>query len=93
MSKIHSPLLNFGEAVLAKESGAWWDLGIWMGRSTRRTEHHVGTRTGVIRDKELHEAMDFLRRVIDGPVVRPDAGWESTPGGKACDEERSGVTV
>ena len=36
MSKIQSPLLNFGEAVLAKESGARegklgsaWDLGIW----------------------------------------------------------------
>ena len=75
-----------------------------MGRSTRTTEHLVGTRTGVIRDrtvkrrpeplewdKELYEAMDFLPQVIDGPVVRPEAGWESTPGGKACDEERSGV--
>ena len=42
MSKFQSPLLNFAEAVLAKESGVQegnlgssWDLGIWLGRSTR----------------------------------------------------------
>ena len=36
-SKFQSPLLNFGEAVLAEESGAQfgtlgssWDLGSWM---------------------------------------------------------------
>ena len=41
MSKFQSALLSFGEAVLAKESGAQegklgssWDLGIWLGRST-----------------------------------------------------------
>ena len=50
MSKFQSPLLNFGEAVLAKESGAQegilgssWDLGLWLGRSTRTNEHLVGT--------------------------------------------------
>ena len=42
VSKFQSPLLNFAEAVLAKESGVQegnlgssWDLGIWLGRSTR----------------------------------------------------------
>ena len=42
MSKFQSPLLNFAETVLAKESGVQegklgssWDLGIWLGRSTR----------------------------------------------------------
>ena len=51
MSKFQSPLLNFAEAVLAKESGAQegklgspWDLGIRLGRSTRTDEHLVGTR-------------------------------------------------
>ena len=110
MSKFQSPLLNFGEAVLAKESGAQegklgssWDLGIWLGRSTRTHEHLVGTRTGVIKartvkrrpetfkwDRELYEAMNFVPWLIDGPVARPEAGWVPTPGCKACDEESSG---
>ena len=37
MSKFQSPLLNFAETALAKESGAQegklgspWDLGIWL---------------------------------------------------------------
>ena len=110
-SKFQSPSLNFGEAVLAKESGAQegklcssWDLGIWLGRSTRTNEHLVGTRTGVIRartvkrrpetlnwDKELYGAMNFVPWLIDGPVARPEAGWTPTPGCKACDEESSGV--
>ena len=111
MSKFQSPLLNFGEAVLAKESGAQegklgssWDLGIWLGRSTRTNEHLVGTRTGVTKaravkrrpetfkwDRELHEAMNFVPWLIDGPVARPGAGWVPTPGCKACGEESSGV--
>ena len=86
MSKSQSPLLNFGEAVLAKESGVQvgklgpsWDLGIWMGRSTRTIEHAVGTRTGVIRarivkrrpetlnwDRELYDAMNFVPWLVDG---------------------------
>ena len=60
MSKFQSPLLNFGEAVLAKESGAQegklgssWNLGTWLGRSTRTNEHLVGTRTGVIRARTV----------------------------------------
>ena len=111
MSKFQSPLLNFGEAVLAKESGAQegklgssWDLGIWLGRSTRTNEHLVGTLTGVIKartakrrpetlrwDKELYEAMNFVPRPIDCPIARSEAGWTPTPGCKACDEESSGV--
>ena len=111
MSKFQSPLLNFGEAVLAKESGAQegkldssWDLGIWMGRSTRTNEHLVGTRTGAIRartvkrrpetlkwDRELYEAMNYVPWLIDGPVARREAGWTPTPGSKARDEESSGV--
>ena len=54
MSMFQSPLINTQEAVLAKESGARegklgsvWDLGIWLGRSTRTNEHLVGTRLGV----------------------------------------------
>ena len=52
--------------------GSSWDLGIWMGQSTRTNEHLVGTRTGVIRartvkrrpetlkwDRELYEAMNL----------------------------------
>ena len=54
MSKFQSPLLNFAEAVLAKESGV--------------QEEQTG--------------------LIVGPL---EAGWELTPGSKACDEERSGV--
>ena len=38
-------------------------------------------------DKEVCEAM----RLIDGPVVRPEAGWTPTPGCRVCDEESSGV--
>ena len=111
MSKFQSPLLNFAEAVLAKESGVQegklgssWDLGIWLGRSTRTNQHLVGTRVGVIKartvkrrpetlkwDRELYDAMNFVPWLIDGPVARPQAGWEPTPGCKACDEERSGV--
>ena len=111
MPKFQSPLLNFAEAVLAKESGVQegklgssWGLGIWLGRSTRTNEHLVGTTVGVIKartvkrrpgtlkwDRELHDAMKFVPWLIDGPVARPEAGWEPTPGCKACDEERSGV--
>ena len=29
--------------------------------------------------------------LVDGPVARPEAGQKSTPGCKACDEERSAV--
>ena len=65
MCKFQSPLLNFGEAVLAKESGAQegtlgsaWDPGIWMGRSTRTNEHLVGTRTGVIRAKTVKRRLE-----------------------------------
>ena len=102
MSKFESLLLNFGEAVLAKDSGA--QEGIWTGRSTRTNEHLVGTRTGVTRattvkrrpetlkwDRELYEAMNFVPWLIDGPVARPEVGWTPTPGCKACDEESSGV--
>ena len=53
MSKIPCPLINTKEAVLAKESGARegklgsaWDLGIWLGRSTRTNVHLVGTKLG-----------------------------------------------
>ena len=112
IGKFQRPLLNFGEAVLAKESGAQegklgssWDLGIWMGRSTRTQEHLVGTRTGVIRartlirrpetlkwDRELHKTMNFVSWLIDDPVARLEAGWTPTPGCKACDEEISGVS-
>ena len=90
MSKFQSPPLNFGEAVLATGSGAQevklgssWDLGIWMGRSTRTNEHLVGTRTGVIKartvkrrpetrkcDRELYEVMNFVPWLIDGPVAK-----------------------
>ena len=111
MSKFQSPLLKFGKAVLAKESeaqegklGSSWDLGICLGRSTRRNEHLIGTRTGVIRartvkprpetlkrDKELYEAMNFVPWLIDGLVARSEAGWTPTLGCKACDEESSGV--
>ena len=111
MSKFQSSLLNFAEAVLAKESGVQegklgssLDLGIWLGRSTRTNEHLVGTRVGVIKartvkrlpetlkwDRELCDAMNFVPWLIDGPVARPEPGWEPTPGCKACDEERSGV--
>ena len=82
--------------------GSPWDLGIWLGRSIRTNEHIVGTRVGVIRartvkrhpetlkwDRELYDAMNFVPWLMDGPVVRPEAGWEPTPGCKACDEERS----
>ena len=64
----------------------------------------VGTRVGVIKartvkrhpetlkwDRELYDAMNFVPWLIDGPVTRPEAGWEPTPGCKACDEEGSGV--
>ena len=60
MRKIQSLLLNFGEEVLAKESGAQegklgsaWDLGIWMSRLTRTKEHLVSTRTDVIRSRTV----------------------------------------
>ena len=88
MSKFQSPLLNFGEALLAKESGfqegklgSSWDLGIWLGRSTRTSEH-LCTRDGVIKartvkrrpetlksDRELNDAMNFVPWLIDGPVM------------------------
>ena len=42
-------------------------------------------------DRELYDAMNFAPWLIDGPVVRPEAGWKPTPGCKACDEERSAV--
>ena len=94
MSKFQSSLLNFAEAVLAKESGVQegklgssWDLGIWLGRSTRTNEHLVGTRVGVIKartvkrrletliwHRELYNAMNFVPWLIDGPVARPEAG-------------------
>ena len=35
--------------------------------------------------------MNFVPRLIDGPVADPETGWEPTPGCKACDEERSAV--
>ena len=67
MSKFQSPLLNFGETVHAKESGAQegklvssWDLGIWMGRSTRTNDHLVDTRTGVIRARTVNRRPDTL---------------------------------
>ena len=36
-------------------------------------------------DRELLDAMNFVPWLIDGPVTRPEAGWEPTPGCKACD--------
>ena len=100
MSKFQSPLFNFAEAVSANESGVQggklgssWDLGIWLGRSTRTNEHLVGTRVGAIKartvkrrpetlqwDRELYDAMNFVPWLIDGQVTRPEAGWETTPG-------------
>ena len=35
--------------------------------------------------------MNLVPWLIDGKVTRPEAGWETTPGCKACDEERPGV--
>ena len=110
MSKSQSPLLNFAEAVLTKEFGAQegklgspWDLGMWLGRSTRTNEHLVGTRVGVIKartvkrrpetlkwDRELYDAMNFVPWLIDGPIARPEARWEPTLGCKACYEEEIG---
>ena len=68
-----------------------------MGRSTRTNEHLVGTRTGVIRsrtvkrrpealkwDRQLHDAMNFVPWLIDGPHAKPEAGWTPTPGCRAC---------
>ena len=62
MSELQSPLLNFGGAVVAKESGAQegklgssWDQDIWLGRTTRTNEHLVGTRTGVIRAQTMEQ--------------------------------------
>ena len=68
MRKFQSLLLNFGEAVLAKESGSQegklvssWDLGIWLGRWTRTNEHLVGTRTGVIRARTVERRPETLK--------------------------------
>ena len=111
MSKFQSPLINSKEAVLAKESGARkgklgsaWDLGIWLGRSTKTNEHLAGTRHGVIRakmvkrrletlkwDRKLYGAMNFVPWSIDDPVVTAVTGWKSASGCKACDEEESAV--
>ena len=99
MSKFQSPLLNFAEAVLAKESGiqegnhrgtlasGWADrqVGVIKARTVKR---HPETLKW---DRELYDAMNFVPWLIDGPVTRPEAGWEPTPGCKACDEEGSGV--
>ena len=67
MCKVQSLLLNIGEAVLAKESGAQegklgssWDLNLWMGRSTRREAHLVGTRTDVIRFRTVERRPETL---------------------------------
>ena len=80
------------EAVLAKESGVQegklgssWDLGIWLGRSTRTNDHLVGTLVGVIKartvkrhpetlkwDRKVYDAMNLVPWLIDG--------WEPTPG-------------
>ena len=68
MSKFQSPLLNFGEAVLAQGSGAQegklgssWDLGIWLRRSTRTHEHLVGTRTGVIKARIVKRRLETFK--------------------------------
>ena len=68
MSKFQSALLSFGEAVLAKESGAQegklgssWDLGIWLGRSTETKGYLVGTRTGVIRARTVKRRPETLK--------------------------------
>ena len=65
MSKFQSPLLNFGEAVLAKECGAQegklgssWDLCIKMGRSTKTNEHLADTSTGVIRARTVKRRLE-----------------------------------
>ena len=98
-SKVLS-LFNFAEAVSANESGVQggklgssWDLGIWLGRSTRTNEHLVGTRVGAIKartvrrrpetlkwDRQFFDAMNFVPWLIDGQVTRPEAGCETTPG-------------
>ena len=69
MSKFQSPLLNFAEAVLAKESGVQegklgspWDLGIWLARSTRTNEHLVGTRLGMIKVRTVKRRPETLKR-------------------------------
>ena len=68
MSKFQSPSLNFAEAVLAKESrvqegklGSSWDLGIWLGRSTRTNEHLVGTRVGAIKARTTNRRPETLK--------------------------------
>ena len=42
-------------------------------------------------DRELYDAMNLVPWLIHGQVTRPEAGWEPTPGCKACDEGRPGV--
>ena len=56
MTRYNSPLLQFGESVLARrimdEKGklaSKWEVGIWLGRSTVTNEHLVGCPTGVIK--------------------------------------------
>ena len=68
MSNFRSLLLNFAEAFLAKESGVQegklgssWNLGIWLGISTRTNEHLVGTRVGVIKARTVKRHLETLK--------------------------------
>ena len=61
------------------------ELGVIKARTLKR-------RPEILKwDRELYDAINFVPWLIDGPVARPQAGGEPTPGCKACGEERSGV--
>ena len=78
MSKFQSPLLNFGEAVFVEPNGIW-AFG-WDGR--RRQMNILLTvkrRPEALKwDRQLHDAMNFVPWLIDGPHAKPEAGWTPT---------------
>ena len=62
MIQYMSPLLEFGENVLARRSGvpdnrlnSAWVSGLWLGRSTETNEHIVGATSGIVRARRVKQ--------------------------------------
>ena len=65
MVKYISPVLQFGESVLARRSGvpdnrlsSAWISGLWLGRSSQTNEHIVGTSSGIVMARTVKAKPD-----------------------------------
>ena len=80
--RVWSPRGQIGFVV-----GPWHLVGQINKDQRTSCRHHswrdqgLKRRPGTLKwDRELHDTMKFVPWLIDGPVARPEAGWEPTLG-------------